>query len=120
MNPSPITLPVPELGRIDVRQAARITGFAETDMPVLIRGRLLRPLGNPGPTAPRFFSAVEVRELAASRDWLDKAQRAVSQHNQRRNQHRVRRGDRPPSAFKNSLPQNSGLKARLTLSPTHC
>lgn len=82
--------PVPELGRIDVTQASRILGFPETSIPVLIQARLIRPLGNPGRTAPRFFAATEIRELAASRDWLDKAQRAVTLYYRRRNESRVR------------------------------
>jgi hypothetical protein len=97
MNTSPNS-PLPELGRIDVHQAAQILGFPDSDIPVLFRARLPSPLGTPGPTSPRWLSAVEVRELAASRDWLDKAQRAVSKHHWQRN--KERRGARSvrPSA----------------------
>jgi hypothetical protein len=82
---------------------AEILGFPDCDIPVLIRARLLRSLGNLAPAAPRFFSTVEVRELAASRDWLDNAQHAVSQHNQRRNSGRISGSARPGSQSKSSF-----------------
>jgi len=116
MKLPPATLPVPEVGRIDVGHAARITGFALTDIPVLIRARLLRPLGNPGPTAPRFFSAVEIRELAASRDWLDKAQRAVSLHNRRRNSGRSSGSSHVGAESNGSVIKTNNLGVRPTFS----
>jgi hypothetical protein len=110
---------VPELGRIDVRQVARITGFADTDIPVLVRARLLRPIGNPGPTSPRYFSAVEVRDLAASREWLDKAQRATSQHWQQRNRARAHQSTSSPFASKSSFVKTRSLLVPSTPPHSH-
>jgi hypothetical protein len=72
--------------RLDAAQVAAILGFAEHDMPVLVRGKLLKPLGSPAPNAHKYFATVEIVEHAEDRDWLDKATRAVSKHWQSKNQ----------------------------------
>ena len=51
-------------GRIDAAEAARILGFQEHDIPVLINSRLLKPLGKPVPNARKYFAAVDVFEKA--------------------------------------------------------
>ena len=119
MNITSPTLLVPELGRIDACQAARILGFPDSDLPVLIRAKLLRPLANPGPTSPRFFAATEIRQLAASRDWLDKAQRAVSQHNQRRNSRRAHGSSRASSRAKTWFKKTQNLGPSTNLLQAH-
>ncbi len=119
MNFSTPSLAVPDLGRIDACQTARILGFPDSDIPVLIRARLLRPLGNPGPTAPRFFSATEIRALAASREFLDKAQRAVSQNWQQRNRRRTHRSLRTSVGSETQLVRTKKLSVPTPLSDSH-
>ncbi len=72
--------------RLDVNQTAEVTGFLPHEIPLLIRARLLKPLGNPAPNGHKFFCTKDVLELSEDRDWLDKATRAVARHWRERNQ----------------------------------
>lgn len=65
-------------GRVDVNRAARILGVQEHDIPTLVRARLLKPLGNPVPCAPKYFATCELVKLANDAVWLDKVTRAIS------------------------------------------
>ena len=71
--------------RLDVQQTAQLLGFAEHDIPVLVKAKLLKPLGNPAPNAPKFFADCEVEICTRDQQWLDKATKAVSQHWRRKN-----------------------------------
>lgn len=66
--------------RVDVEQAALLLGFAVHDIPVLIRARLLKPLGSPAQNGVKWFSTIEIETLAHDRGWLDKATKAVQAH----------------------------------------
>jgi hypothetical protein len=74
--------------RLDVQQTAQLLGFMEHDIPVLIRARLLRPLGNPEPNAHKYFSGAEIEALVRDRNWLDRATKAVSQNWKEKNNRR--------------------------------
>jgi hypothetical protein len=67
-------------GRLDVAATARLLGFAEHDIQVLMSSGKLEPLGDPAPNAPKWFAAVDVVRLAADRDWLHKATKDVSKY----------------------------------------
>ena len=71
--------------RLDVLQTSSLLGFSEPDVPVLVKARLLRPLGNPTPNAAKFFAACEVEKLASDPGWLGRATRAVARHWQNKN-----------------------------------
>ncbi len=77
--------------RLDVSATARLLGFAEHDIQILMGAGKLEPLGDPAPNAPKWFAAVEVIRLAADRDWLSKATREVSKY------WRHKRERRPPA-----------------------
>jgi len=47
------------------------------DIPVLVAARLLKPLGSPLANSTKYFSAVEVRELAQDRAWLARMTNAI-------------------------------------------
>jgi hypothetical protein len=66
--------------RLDVAATARLLGFAEHDIQVLLRTGKLTALGDPAPNAPKWFAAVEVIRLATDRDWLSRASREVSRY----------------------------------------
>ena len=66
--------------RLDVGATAKLLGFAEHDIPVLVAAGRLTPLGDPAPNAPKWFAAVEVIQLAADREWLHKATKEISRH----------------------------------------
>ena len=74
--------------RLDVNQTAELLGFMEHDIPVLVRAKLLKPLGDPAPNAHKFFSAAELQQLTGDRSWLDKATKSVSRYWQANNQKR--------------------------------
>lgn len=67
-------------GRLTSGETAVILGFAEHDIAVLIAAKLLVPLGNPAPNAPKYFSAVEASALAADAKWLSRATRTIAAH----------------------------------------
>ena len=65
-------------GRLDVPQAAMVLGFREEpDMQVLMRAKLIKPLGNPARNGAKLFSAATVLQLAADPDWLHKPTAAI-------------------------------------------
>ena len=67
-------------GRLDVAATAKLLGFAEHDIQILMGAGKLQPLGDPAANAPKWFAAVEVIRLAADREWLNKATREVSKY----------------------------------------
>jgi hypothetical protein len=66
--------------RLDAAATARLLGFAEHDIQVLLRAGKLTPLGDPAPNAPKWFAAIDLIRLAADRDWLSRASREVSKY----------------------------------------
>src|SRR5947208_11688475 len=74
--------------RIGVEGTARFLGFQSHDIAVLARARLLKPLGNPAPNAPKYFARCEIEQKAGDVQWLDKATRVISEHWRRKNQRR--------------------------------
>ncbi len=66
--------------RLDVTATAKLLGFAEHDIQILMGAGKLEPLGDPAPNAPKWFAAVELIRLAADREWLSKATREVSKY----------------------------------------
>ena len=76
--------------RLDVVTTAKLLGFAEHDIQILMAAGKLKPLGDPAPNAPKWFAAIEVIRLAADREWLNKATREVSKHWRHKRERRVR------------------------------
>ncbi len=66
--------------RIDASATAKLLGFAEHDIQILMASGRLIPLGDPAPNAPKYFSAVEMIELASDREWLHKATKELARH----------------------------------------
>ena len=81
--------------RLDVAATAKLLGFAESDIQVLMAVGKLTPLGDPSPNAPKWFAAVEVIRLAADQDWLHKATKDVAKF--WRNKRVRRQSPLPPS-----------------------
>src|SRR5262249_9700342 len=71
--------------RLDVNQSAEVLGFLPHEIPVLVRARLLKPLGRPASNGHKFFCTAEIIALSENREWLDKATRAVADHWRNRN-----------------------------------
>jgi hypothetical protein len=79
--------------RLTSSQAAKLLGFAEHDIPVLVATGLLKPLGNPMPNAPKYFALVEILGHAVERDWLHRATKTLSKHWQKKNCEQRQRRD---------------------------
>lgn len=66
--------------RLDAAQTAKLLGFAEHDIQILMAAGKLKPLGEPAPNAPKWFSAIEIIGLAADGVWLSRATRELSKY----------------------------------------
>jgi hypothetical protein len=66
--------------RLDVAGTAKLLGFAEHDIQILMAVGKLTPLGDPAPNAPKWFAAVEMIRLAADQVWLHKATKEISKY----------------------------------------
>ena len=66
--------------RLDVVATAKLLGFAEHDIQILMAVGKLTPLGNPAPNVPKWFAAVEMMRLAADRDWMHKATKEIAKY----------------------------------------
>jgi hypothetical protein len=64
--------------RLTVEQTARLCGFQNHDIPVLIKKKLLNPLGSNQRNSVRYFARSEIEEKCEDRKWLDRATKAIS------------------------------------------
>jgi hypothetical protein len=72
-------------GRLTVRQTAVLLNCGEHDIPVLVSHKLLTPLGHPPSTAQKYFSPVEVLELAGDSERMGQICDVLYQHWQVKN-----------------------------------
>jgi hypothetical protein len=72
-------------GRLTTGETAVLLGFAEHDISLLVAGRMLKPLGQPAPNAPKYFAAIDVTKYASDSDWLSKATKVIALHWRRKN-----------------------------------
>ena len=63
------------------------------EIPVLIAGKLLKPLGNPAPNAMKWFAADTVEELRHDLKWLSRATDAVMLYWRGKNARKTRAGE---------------------------
>ena len=91
MNGITITVEPGTPARVDAARAAKYLGVNAHDIPTLCRARLLKPLGSPAPSAPKYFATCELIRLANDVAWLDKATRAITQFCRNKNGHRADR-----------------------------
>jgi len=78
--------------RLDAALTAKLLGIAEHDIQILMAAGKLTPLGDPAPNAPKWFSAIDLIQLAADSDWLHKASKELGKYWRHK---RERRSDRP-------------------------
>ena len=72
-------------GRSSAWQTAALLGMEVQHIPVLVKARLLRPLGNPPPNAPKYFLTARVLQLANDENWMSRASDALVAHWAKRN-----------------------------------
>jgi hypothetical protein len=66
--------------RLDATATAKLLGFAEHDIQILMTAGKLTPLGDPAQNAPKWFAAIEMVRLAADQDWLHKATKEIAKY----------------------------------------
>lgn len=64
--------------RLNQVQTGAILGFKAHDIPVLVKARLLKPLGGGPRNSVKYFATVEIEQLSRDRKWLDRATAAIS------------------------------------------
>src|SRR5688572_20909010 len=74
--------------RLSAVETAKLLGFPEHDIQILMAARRLTPLGDPAPNAPKYFAAIEVIQLAADKDWLHRATKDVARYWRRKRERR--------------------------------
>ena len=67
-------------GRLNTRQTAALLNCGEHDIPVLVSKGLLTPLGHPPPNAMKYFTPLEVLELAGAREKMGQICDALYEH----------------------------------------
>jgi hypothetical protein len=61
-------------------ETSHLLGFAPHDVPVLAAKGLLKPLGHPADSAPKYYALVTVQELKADVKWLHRARQIIYDH----------------------------------------
>jgi hypothetical protein len=81
--------------RIDLMATAKLLGFGESGIQILMALGKLTRLGDPAPNAPKWFAAIEMIRLATDLDWLHKATKEIAKYWRNK---RERRKNLKPSA----------------------
>jgi len=71
--------------RVTAEQAAWVLNCQPHDIPPLVAGKLIKPLGNPPANGIKFFSTAELLESAKDRNWLARVSATIHQHWHRKN-----------------------------------
>ena len=71
--------------RLTTEQTAWVLNCQPHDIPILVAGRLLKPLGNPPANGIKFFATSDVLEQIKDRIWLTKVTTAIYGHWQKQN-----------------------------------
>lgn len=67
--------------RMTAELTAKILGFQEHDIPVLVNLGQLEPLGKPPkPNCVKYFARVQILEISENLSWLSKATKTLYQH----------------------------------------
>lgn len=74
--------------RLNYEQVAWILNCQSHDIPVLVRARLLKPLGQPPENGTKFFAATEILELVKDKAWLARVTNTIHQYWRGKNERR--------------------------------
>jgi hypothetical protein len=66
--------------RLSAQEAAWVLGFRLHEIPVLVRGKLLRPLGRPAPNGCKYFATTTLQKLAQDEKFLSRATEHMAVH----------------------------------------
>ncbi len=76
---------------------AILLGFAEKDIPELVKAKLLEPLGKPVRNATKYFAALCIEACASDPKWLTKATDAMGNYWRAENLKRRQQGTSIPA-----------------------
>lgn len=71
--------------RMDTGATAKLLGFNEHDIPILVNLGHLEPLGKPAPNARKYFARVLLIALSDDPSWLSKATKSLYRYWQDKN-----------------------------------
>ncbi|KAF0178502.1 MAG: Uncharacterized protein FD161_1807 [Limisphaerales bacterium] len=71
--------------RVNADQVAALLGMQASDIQILARSRLLKPLGNPARNGSKYFATCMILRLAEDERWLARASDAIVAHHHQRN-----------------------------------
>ena len=77
MDRQPLTPPRVRPACVGIEDAARIFGWPQYYLPMLMRAGHLKPLGKPMQNGRKWFATVDIEQASANPDWLDKAIRII-------------------------------------------
>ena len=63
--------------RLSSQESAALLGFPESAISILVREKLLKPLGSGPKNTVKYFARIDIERLAVDGKWLDKATRAI-------------------------------------------
>jgi len=72
-------------GRLTPEQVAMCLGFEQSNISILVRAKLLKPLGHPPANGNKFFASCEIERLRIDVDWLSRASDALVRHWKKKN-----------------------------------
>src|ERR1700690_7810 len=74
--------------RLHAEEAAWLLGFKPHDIPVLVAGGLLKPLGRPPANGVKYFATVVVEEHRRDARWLAQSSDCLVKHWKTKNQNK--------------------------------
>src|SRR5437016_6275995 len=104
--------------RLDVRQTAMLLGVQADEIQILMRAKLLNPLGEPAQNGHKFFSSSDIEALGRDRAWLDKASKTITRHSRSKRRHlRVPSGKEKIATLRNdsAADRTNDLRSRHNL-----
>src|SRR5687768_6941156 len=87
--------------RLNINEVAWLLNCQPHDIPILVSGRLLKPLGNPPANAVKYFSTTLVLESTKDPAWLAKATNTI--HHYWRNKNARKIPNTPSAAIMKTL-----------------
>ena len=66
--------------RLTAEEVACVLNCQPHDIPVLVKVKLLKPLGNPAANGSKFFATADVLEHSKDRNWLVRVTNTLQQH----------------------------------------
>src|SRR5215510_3197836 len=79
--------------RLNSDEVAKIIGVYPHDIPILVKAKLLIPLGKPAPNAVKYFARVTIERLAMDEVWLGKVTAVLSNYWKGQNDRKRQRAD---------------------------